>query len=128
MKKYTKILAAVMLVIVLVLSAMPPAYANNSPFADVAPDHWAIDAISEAYADGVMTGTGVDSRGIPIFTPSGKLNMAQFYTVLTRAFYNEEVLNSTGDKSWPNPNRDVAQQHNLFNGITYWTNDIGSHP
>ena len=124
MKKYTKILAAVMLVIVLVLSAMPPAYANNSPFADVAPDHWAIDAISEAYADGVMTGTGANESGVPIFTPSGKLNMSQFYTVLTRAFYNEEVLNSTGDKSWPNPNRDVAQQHNLFNGITYWTNDM----
>ena len=124
MKKYTKILAAVMLVIVLVLSAMPPAYANNSPFADVAPDHWAIDAISEAYADGVMTGTGANESGVPVFTPSGKLNMAQFYTVLTRAFYNEEVLNSTGDKSWPNPNRDVAQQHNLFNGITYWTNDM----
>ena len=124
MKKYTKILAAVMLVIVLVLSAMPPAYANNSPFADVAPDHWAVDAISEAYTDGVMTGTGVNESGVPVFTPSGKLNMAQFYTVLTRAFYNEEVLNSTGDKSWPNPNRDVAQKHNLFAGIVHWTNDM----
>lgn len=109
---------SLLLAFVLCLGLMPRAYADNNPFNDVEPDFWAYDAIMETYNDEVMTGTGGGA-----FSPTGKLNMNQFITVLTRAFYNEDVKNSTVDGAWPNQNFDAAEKHNLFNGITSWRGD-----
>jgi len=119
MKKILPLLLA----FVLCLGLMPCAYADNNPFNDVAPDFWAYDSILETYNDGVMMGTGTDENGNKVFSPSGKLNMNQFFTVLTRAFYNEEVLNCPVAGAWPNQNFAVAQEHNLFNGIASWLGD-----
>ena len=114
---------SLLLACVLCLGLMPCAYADNNPFNDVAPGFWAYDAIMETYNDGVMMGTGTDENGNKVFSPSGKLNMNQFFTVLTRAFYNEEVLNCPVAGAWPNQNFAVAQEHNLFNGIASWRGD-----
>ncbi len=114
---------SLLLACVLCLGLMPCAYADNNPFNDVAPGFWAYDAIMETYNDGVMMGTGTDENGNKVFSPSGKLNMNQFFTVLTRAFYNEEVLNCPVAGAWPNQNFAVAQEHNLFNGIASWLGD-----
>lgn len=110
---------SLLLAFVLCLGLMPCAYADNNPFNDVAPGFWAYDAILETYNDGVMTGTASG-----VFSPSGKLNMAQFVTVLTRAFYNNDVVNSTREGAWPNQNYDAAEKHNLFAGLTRWGSDI----
>lgn len=110
---------SLLLAFVLCLTLLPSAYASNSLFSDVPPDHWAYDAIMEANNDGVMTGTASG-----VFSPSGKLNMAQFVTVLTRAFYNEDVQNSLQDDTWPNRNYDAAEKHNLFSGLTRWAPDV----
>lgn len=110
---------SLLLAILLCLLLLPQAYASSAPFSDVPSDHWAYDAIQEAYSDGVMTGTAPE-----VFSPSGKLNMNQFFTVLTRAFYNEDVKNSTVDGAWPNQNFDAAEKHNLFNGIASWRGDM----
>ena len=110
---------SLLLAFVLCLGLMPCAYADNNPFNDVAPGFWAYDAILETYNDGVMTGTASG-----VFSPSGKLNMAQFVTVLTRAFYNNDVVNSTREGAWPNQNYDAAEKHNLFAGLTRWGGDI----
>lgn len=109
---------SLLLAFVLCLTLLPSAYASNSPFNDVPPDHWAYDAIMEANNDGVMTGTASG-----VFSPSSKLNMNQFFTVLTRAFYNEDVQNSIRNDTWPNRNYDAAEKHNLFNGIASWRGD-----
>lgn len=106
---------SLLLAFVLCLTLLPSAYASNSPFSDVPPDHWAYDAIMEANNDGVMTGTASG-----VFSPSGKLNMAQFVTVLTRAFYNEDVQSSIRNDTWPNRNYDAAEKHNMFSGLTQW--------
>ena len=50
--------------------------------------------------------------------------MNQFFTVLTRAFYNDDVVNSTWEGAWPNQNLDAAEKHNLFNGIVSWRGDM----
>ncbi len=110
---------SLLLAFVLCLGLMPCAYADNNPFNDVAPGFWAYDDIMETYNDGVMTGTASG-----VFSPSGKLNMAQFVTVLTRAFYNNDVVNSTREGAWPNQNYDAAEKHNLFAGLTRWGGDI----
>ena len=72
---------SLLLALVFCLGLVPFASADNSPFSDVPSDHWAYDAVMETYNDGVMTGTATG-----VFSPSGKLNMNQFFTVLTRAF------------------------------------------
>ena len=123
-KTHIKLLAAAFAVFTLILVAIPRVYATNSPFVDILPDFWAYDSIVEAYNDGVMTGTGVDANGNRVFSPSGKLNMNQFFTVLTRAFYNDDVVNSTWEGAWPNQNLDAAEKHNLFNGIVSWHGDM----
>ena len=115
---------SLLLAFVLCLGLMPCAYATNSPFVDILPDFWAYDSILETYNDGVMMGTGTDEHGNKVFSPSGKLNMAQFVTVLTRAFYNDDVVNSTREGAWPNQNYDAADKHNLFTGLTRWGGDI----
>lgn len=119
-KNYIKIFAAAFAALTLILIAVPRVYATESPFVDVAPDFWAYDSIVETYNDGVMMGTGTDANGNRVFSPSDKLNMNQFFTVLTRAFYSNEVLDSKVAGAWPNQNFDVAQKHNLFNGIVSW--------
>ena len=119
-KTHIKIWAAAIVALALIFTAIPRVYATDSPFSDVAPDFWAYDSIVEAYNDGVMTGTGVDANGNRVFSPSGKLNMAQFVTVLTRAFYNDDVQNSIRNDTWPNRNYDAAEKHNLFSGLTQW--------
>lgn len=119
-KNYIKIFAAAFAALTLILIAVPRVYATESPFVDVAPDFWAYDFIVETYNDGVMMGTRTDTNGNRVFSPSDKLNMNQFFTVLTRAFYNNEVLDSKVAGAWPNQNFDIAQKHNLFNGIVSW--------
>ena len=110
---------SLLLALVFCLGLVPFASADNSPFSDVPSDHWAYDAVMETYNDGVMTGTAPG-----VFSPSGKLSTAQFVTVLTRAFYNDDVVNSTRDGAWPNQNYDAAEKHNLFAGLTRWGGDI----
>ena len=110
---------SLLLAFVLCLGLIPCAYADNNPFNDVAPGFWAYDAIMETYNDEVMTGTAPG-----VFSPSGNLNMAQFVTVLTRAFFNDDVVNSTREGAWPNQNYDAAEKHNLFAGLTRWGGDI----
>ena len=110
---------SLLLAFVLCLGLIPCAYADNNPFNDVAPGFWAYDAIMETYNDEVMTGTAPG-----VFSPSGNLNMAQFVTVLTRAFFNDDVVNSTREGAWPNQNYDAAEKHNLFAGLTRWGGDV----
>ena len=110
---------SLLLAFVLCLGLMSFAYADNNPFNDVAPGFWAYDAIMETYNDEVMTGTAPG-----VFSPSGNLNMAQFVTVLTRAFFNDDVVNSTREGAWPNQNYDAADKHNLFTGLTRWGGDV----
>lgn len=105
---------SLLLAFVLCLGLMPSAYADNNPFNDVAPDYWAYDAIMETYNDGVMTGTGGGA-----FSPTGKLNMGQFTTILARAFYADEITTSPDDTLWWEPAYRIAyySNHNLFGEV-----------
>lgn len=66
----------------------------------------------------------MDARGRRVFSASEKLNMAQFVTVLTRAFYNDDVLNSNRGGAWPNQNYDAAGRHNLFSGLVRYGGEL----
>ena len=82
---------SLVLALLLVFGLVPKADASSSPFSDVPTSHWAYDAILEAYEDGVVQGTGHNVDGAAIFNPSGKVTIAQFNAILTRAFYPKEI-------------------------------------
>lgn len=61
-------------------------------FTDVPTSHWAYTQIERAYSDGVIAGTAGNAANYTgVFSPSGTLTEAQFVTIMTRAFFNEEL-------------------------------------
>ena len=113
---------SLLLALVLCLGLVPQAKADSSPFGDVPASHWAYDAIMEAYEDGAVAGTGNNSNGHPLYSPSDKVTMAQFIAILTRAFYGAEVeaSNRSTKSCWYNKNYGVAESHHLFNSVENW--------
>ena len=75
---------ALVLTLALVLAFAVPVFAN--PFSDVPADHWAYDAISKLYADGVVTGN-------PDGTYTGKRNMTRYEmaTIIAKAMATTEA-------------------------------------
>jgi len=92
--------------------AAPVAASASQSFSDVPSNHWAFDAIEAANADGVMTGTG--DR---MFSPDNELTVAEFATIITRAFYADEVAASTASGKWYAKYMDVFLEHLLLAGL-----------
>lgn len=99
------------LAVVLALSLPVPALAA-SPYPDVAEGRWSYPSIVRAYNDGVMSTT--DGKH---FTPTGSLTYAQFYTILTRAYYGGEVAKTPDGAVWYDKYITVADAHGLRNLI-----------
>lgn len=62
------------------------AEAQESPFADMPLDHWAIDYIRQASEEKIISGMGDGT-----FAPNDALTAAQFATIVTQAFYWREL-------------------------------------
>ena len=81
MNQLMKRVLSVLLVVCLLCSALPSAFAAESGgFTDVSKDHWAYDAITEAVAAGYFKGVSDTA-----FDPEGTLTRAMLVTVLARA-------------------------------------------
>jgi len=114
--------ATILIAVLTICATISIGHANNDPFVDIKTDFWAYNDITQAYTDGVMTGTGYADDGGRIFSPSDKVTMAQFITILTRAFYSNEIDASQASGTWYAKNYDVAENHGLF---TYVENTGG---
>ena len=91
-----KRMISLILSLTLLLSISVPAFAAapaaKSHFTDVPTSHWAYTQIERAYSDGVIAGTaGNAANHTGVFSPSGTLTEAQFVTIMTRAFFNDEL-------------------------------------
>lgn len=80
----------------LTLSLSVPAFATapgtTVHFTDVPTSHWAYSFVERAYSDGSIAGTGGDaSKYTGVFSPDATLTEAQFITILTRAFFPDDV-------------------------------------
>lgn len=77
----TRRVAALILALCFCLTVMPggAAAAGNSPFTDVPSGHWASEAVTYVYGNGLMNGVGENT-----FQPSGSLTRAMFVTILGR--------------------------------------------
>ena len=87
---------ALILSLTLLLSLSVPALAaaptTQPHFTDVPTSHWAYTQIERAYSDGVIAGTAGNAANYTgVFSPSGTLTEAQFVTIMTRAFFNDEL-------------------------------------
>lgn len=93
--------------------AAPVAASATESFDDVPLKHWAHEAIEAANADGIMTGTAPRQ-----FDPDKELTVAEFATILSRAFYAKEVEASTISGEWYAKYMDIFSKHKLVGANT----------
>lgn len=91
-----KRMISLILSLTLLLSLSVPTFAaaptTQPHFTDVPTSHWAYTQIERAYSDGVIAGTAGNAANYTgVFSPSGTLTEAQFVTIMTRTFFNDEL-------------------------------------
>lgn len=102
------------LALALCLGLVSPALAAESAFSDVPASHWAYLSIERAYTDGILTGTGYNPQtGTRQFSPGSTLTLAEFLTVVVRAFYPDELTSAGDGAPWYAPYAAVAEGHGL---------------
>ena len=127
LKNILKIKTFVVLISMMTLMALYAGVFASSPtaFKDVPASYWGYKNIQRAYTDGVVSGSSYnEATGERYYSPEAKLTMAQFTTILTRAFYADELAASTAgnelDAKWYAATQDVCEKHNLTKGCS-WT-------
>lgn len=91
-KRMISLILSLTLLLSLSVPALAAAPTVQPHFTDVPTSHWAYTQIERAYSDGVIAGTAGNAANYTgVFSPSGTLTEAQFVTIMTRAFFNEEL-------------------------------------
>lgn len=91
-KKRNQITALMVMSALIVALVLPLASQPRPHFTDVPTSHWAYTQIERAYSDGVIAGTAGNAANYTgVFSPRGTLTEAQFVTIMTRAFFNDEL-------------------------------------
>lgn len=91
-KRMISLILSLTLLLSLSVPALAAAPTVQPHFTDVPTSHWAYTQIERAYSDGVIAGTAGNAANYTgVFSPSGTLTEAQFVTIMTRAFFNDEL-------------------------------------
>ena len=91
-KRMISLILSLTLLLSLSVPALAAAPTTQPHFTDVPTSHWAYTQIERAYSDGVIAGTAGNAANYTgVFSPSGTLTEAQFVTIMTRAFFNDEL-------------------------------------
>lgn len=90
-----KKLLSLLLSLVLALSLSATAFAAGPAFSDVPQNHWAYQYVERAADKGWVTGVGNGK-----FNPDGKVTGAEWYTMVARAFYGEQIPNRADAGKW----------------------------
>ncbi len=121
-----KLKSKILFIFIITILSTNAIFANEpADFKDVPASYWGYKNIQRVYTDGVVSGTDYNEKtGERNFSPEAKLTMAQFTTILTRAFYADELAASTAgnepDVKWYVATQDVCEKHNLTKGCS-WT-------
>ena len=107
-----------------------PALAGS--FADVAEKNWAYRYIEQAYDAGVIHGAYYDEKtGDRYFQPDSRLTIAQFLTIIGRAFYSADMeAFANRAKNWYDPAWELAVKYHLLdekNGQAKLSKDISRY-
>jgi len=124
-KKSVSFILIFAIMLSVMLSALGPSFMATTPFVDVPAGQWYSDNITIAYDDGVMTGTYYNSAtGEREFSPFSPLTMAEWTVMLVRAWYADELANSSvGYMTWFNKEAAVLQSHGIY-GVLGTNNTI----
>ena len=98
--------------LILCFGAVTPAFAAGSNFSDVPSTHWAFSFVETAAENGWISGYEDGSFGV-----NDQITYAQLSTMLTRAFYSNELETYTAPSSaWYSAFCGVAEEAGLFDG------------
>ncbi|MBQ6789404.1 MAG: S-layer homology domain-containing protein [Clostridia bacterium] len=119
-----------MVVTVLYRNNYSPAVANDEIFVDVAKGQYYAKASAWAYENGIVTGTGFDDWGEPIFSPDRNITRQELAAIFGRyaSFKNVDVDKNTADitkfpdsgkvASWAEKEFKWASGNGIINGKT----------
>ena len=84
-------------------------------FTDVPESYWGYSYIEKAYANGVVSGvSGNADAGTGVFAPDQTLTYAEFVTILTRAFYMDDIPAAQSGEPWYAPYLKVGIANKLL--------------
>lgn len=78
-------------------------------FTDVPESHWAYEYVTAAADEGWINGIGND-----LYDPEGQITGAQWITMVTRAFYGDEIAPAQSGDPWYQPYIDAAERNALI--------------
>lgn len=109
-------LSRVLLALALLAGLLSPALAADAGFTDVPAGHWANAYIQKAYDAGWVHGMGGGR-----YEPSGVLTRAQFLTMVTNAFFAQEMEQASAPEGapWYAACWSVAQANGLHTGSSF---------
>ena len=109
-------LSRVLLALALLAGLLSPALAADAGFTDVPASHWASAYIQKAYDAGWVHGMGGGR-----YEPSGVLTRAQFLTMVTNAFFAQEMEQASAPEGapWYAACWSVAQASGLHTGSSF---------
>lgn len=90
-----KKLLSLLLSLTVVMSLSVPAFAAGPSFSDVSVSHWAYQFVEQAANNGWVAGVG-DGK----FNPNGKVTGAEWYTMVTRAFFADKIPDQVPAGQW----------------------------
>lgn len=116
LKNILKTKTFIVLISMMTLTALYAGVFASSPtaFKDVPASYWGYKNIQRAYTDGVVSGSSYnEATGERYYSPEDKVTMAEFCTIITRAFYADELAASTAKGSWYAAAQDVVSSHRM---------------
>lgn len=90
-----KKLLSLLLSLTVIMSLSVPAFAAGPSFSDVSVSHWAYQFVEQAAKEGWVAGVG-DGK----FNPNGKVTGAEWYTMVTRAFFADKIPDQVPAGQW----------------------------
>ena len=90
-----KKLLSLLLSLTVVMSLSISAFAAGPSFLDVSQNHWAYQFVEQAANNGWVAGVG-DGK----FNPNGKVTGAEWYTMVTRAFFADKIPDQVPAGQW----------------------------
>ena len=90
-----KKLISLLLSLTVIMSLSVSAFAAGPTFSDVPQNHWACQSVTEAAKEGWVTGVGNGK-----FNPDGKVTGAEWYTMVTRAFFADKIPDQVPAGQW----------------------------
>lgn len=116
LKNILKPKTLITLIAMMTLCVLTTSIFASSPtaFKDVPASYWGYKNIQRAYTDGVVSGSSYnEATGERYYSPEDKVTMAEFCTIITRAFYTDELAASTAEGSWYAAAQDVVSSHRM---------------